>query len=250
MNRRRLFLFLFFVTTAALPSVQAVNDKSKVFLLEQMVRSVGRQDSFVSDRAVESLQMRMGRKMLMRAPTWNVLTINDGNKTYFETSAANKSGLISQRIQLFEGANYDKVNWTAVEEKTIGGIAACRFVDSAKAKNWKFQRRGFEMTEEEIRTNGFWAARDLLVAPEAANALARIDGVPQIGRLPLRLQHCTSNVQKTVTVLDTFSCKISPTNISTLIVPANYKKSRSEFDASVKDPGLMDAFFPEEKKHK
>ncbi len=219
-------------------------DDKPVYILEQELRSIGRQTTFISDKAVATKQSGLNRRTLLRAPLWNVLIINDDSHTWFESPAKSNTGLIMQRVMLFEGGNFDKLKWLPVENGTIGSIAATRYVEAPFAKNWKMNHSAFEFVEEEIRRNGFWTAKDELVSAPAANALARTQGMPQIGKVPLRFYHITNVAGKSKIVVETYSCKPSKVSIANLSVPADYKRSRSEFDGSVKGGSMMDAFFP------
>lgn len=229
---------------AAMSSPDASAETQPVYVLDQELRSIGKQTTFISDKAVATKQAGMNRRTLQRAPDWNVLTINDDSHTWFACPAKSNTGLIMQRVMLFEGANFDKLKWLPVENGMIGGIAATRWVEAKHAKDWKMQHSGFEFVEQEIRRNGFWTAKEALVSAAAANALARTQGMPQIGKVPLRFYHITKVAGNRKIIVETYRCTKSNINIANLSVPASYKQSRSEFDGSVKDGSMMEAFFP------
>ncbi len=229
---------------AAMSSPDATAETQPVYMLDQELRSTGKQTTYISDKAVATQQVGTKRRTLQRAPSWNVLTINDDSHTWFECPAKSRNGLIMQRVMLFEGANFDKLKWLPVESGIIGGIAATRWVEAKYAKNWKVQLSGFEFVEQEIRRNGFWTAKDALVSAAAANALARSQGMPPIGKVPLRFYHITKVAGNRKIIVETYRCTPSKVNIANLNVPTSYTQSRSEFDGSVKEGSIMDAFFP------
>jgi hypothetical protein len=70
-------------------------------------------------------------------------------------------------------------------------------------------------------------------------------GMPQIGRVPLRFIHLSLNLLTKVVIVDTLSCKQTTTQLANLKLPANYKRSRGEFDAQLKDSGMLDELIPQ-----
>jgi hypothetical protein len=225
-------------------SVCAKSASTKAFVLTQNIRNFGRQTIYISDKAIKVEQPGGLRTTLVKAPDWRALVINHDTNTYFQTDSK-ASALIMQRMMHVATDNLDKVKWTPVEESTIAGIKACRYVDSRLAKNWRLTRHGFEEIDDSMRINGFWAAKDAIVSSEAANQLACMHGMPQIGRVPLRFIHLSLNLLTKVVIVDTLSCKQTTTQLANLKLPANYKRSRGEFDAQLKDSGMLDELIPQ-----
>lgn len=214
--------------------------RETVYRLEQLSRSVGKQTIFVSDSVVKIQQPNASRVTIMRAPSWRVNIINSVSKTWYEAPANSAQGLLMQRVMLFEGSNHNKLKWVPVEYGMIAGLPAARYVDSQYAKGWKFQNRGFESIVEEMQINGFWAARDSVVSASAANALAQVHGLPQIGHIPLRFFHVSLRARIKSVITDTFSIGATKLSINNLDIPAGYKRSVNEFDDEKAGQGLLD----------
>ncbi|MDQ5932884.1 MAG: hypothetical protein QG574_168 [Cyanobacteriota bacterium erpe_2018_sw_21hr_WHONDRS-SW48-000092_B_bin.40] len=228
-------------------SVCAKSAPPKAYVLTQNIQNFGRQTIYISDQAIKVEQPGGLRTTLVKAPDWRALVINHDSHTYFQTDSK-ASALVMQRMMHMATSDLDKVKWTPVEESTIAGIRACRYVDSRLAKNWRLTRHGFEEMDDSMRINGFWAAKDAIVSSEAANQLAGMHGMPKIGRVPLRFIHVTLSLLTKVVIVDTISCKQISTKLAELNLPANYKRSRGEFDAQLKDSGLLDELIPQSAK--
>jgi hypothetical protein len=223
----------------AVQSITAAHGKSQVYRLDQLNRSAGRQTVLISDDAIKVQQPGGTRVTVMRAPAWKPIVINTASKSWYQAGSSSSQGLLVQRVMLFEGANHSKYKWVPVEYGTIAGIPAARYADAQLANKWKFNPKGFNGIADEMRENGVWVARDAIVSARAANALAHIHGLPQVGRIPLRFIHFSYRNRIETKVVDTFSVSTAG-SISGIDIPANFKRSLNEFDNEKAGQGLLD----------
>lgn len=161
--------------------------------------------------------------MLMTAPSWNVVLLNTQAKTMFQTTLNDwlKTASQDKRHNTMEGAT-----WKRGATNKIAQMRACAFVmdkPPAKPVSQPGTRVRAPVTSAEL-----WVAQDIETSPAVSNLFAKLYGIPDCRRLPLRL--LTGSNGPATMRLDTVAASGVALSSSQFQVPGGYKSVPSYID--------------------
>jgi|GEM_PF-6176778 hypothetical protein len=164
-----------------------------------------------------------------RAPFKTVTAYDSAKKTYYETTPEAAGSFMIQRFLKLLGGDPHPKKWKKVEEKTIAGVKAGRYVvDTGKGPPGKLSKETGEKVIQDMRVSGFWAAEDVNIPGGAADIVSRMEGFPTIQKLPLYFQLSQATLDKRPRV-STRSIVKAKFPLEKFQVPSGYRLSRAEY---------------------
>lgn len=209
----------------------------QVLELDQISRGYGHLNVRINNNALRVDTNNHGRYLLAWAPQWRIYAIDDNTRT-FTPGSSNSTAFLMQRVFMIEGGDVSKVRWKEVRHDKIAGLPAVKLAEkipTAQSRDNDLSRqRGYVNISDELKNEGFWVA-ERKVAPQAADCLAAITGLPRCGRVPMRFLHFTSTTHERMTVLDTSRAGENFCAKTLLRMPRGYRETRSEYDGQLEE---------------
>lgn len=165
-----------------------------------------------------------------KAPFKTVVAYDSAKKTYYETKPEAAGSFMIQRFLKVLGADPHPLaqDWKKVEEKTIAGIKAGRYiVDRKRSAPEKIPETG-EKVLSAIRDSGFWVAEGLDIPASAADIVLKMEGFPTIHKMPLYFQIPKKIPDKRARV-STYSVSKASFPLEKFQVPSGYRKEVAEY---------------------
>lgn len=163
-----------------------------------------------------------------KMPFTSVVAYDSAKRTYYETKPEAAGSFMVQRFMKLLGGDPHPKNWKKVEDGVVAGVKAGRYVvDSSKHSVTLSDETG-EKILSEMRVDGFWAAEDLKIPPGAANIVAKMEGFPTIGKLPLYMAVPKKEKSKKPRIA-TYSVTKKKFPESLFVVPTGYHKGDAEY---------------------
>ena len=163
--------------------------------------------------------------MLMSGPNWTMSIVNNRDRLIYQTTMAKwfESMEKTRKPSFLQGAT-----WKRGASAKIAGLRAYEFVmDRPPAQQVTKTIRG--RTLPPVTAASLWVAQDVPTSPSVSKVFARMYGIPDCQRLPLRLS-TVSNGQSTVR-LDTLSATATAVTAESFQPPQGYKKAKSYIEA-------------------
>lgn len=161
-----------------------------------------------------------------QAPFKTVIAYDSSKKTYYETKPEAAGSFMIQRFLKLLGGDPHPQNWRKVEEKTIAGVKAGRYVVATGTAPKKHEKGEKVITQ--MRYNGFWVAENLPVPPGAADIVLKMEGFPLIHKMPLLFEDPEPDPDARGRV-NTFSVKKMSFPEARFKVPSGYRKAGAEY---------------------
>lgn len=163
-----------------------------------------------------------------KAPFKSVIAYDSAKKTYYETKPEAAGSFMIQRFLKVVGADPHPKNWKKVEDKTIAGVNAGRYiVDRPPDTADKVPQPG-EKVLQAMRNSGFWVAEGLNIPAGACDIVLKMEGFPTIHKMPLYFQIPKSAPDKRARV-STYSVSKASFSKEKFQVPTGYRKQIAEY---------------------
>ena len=173
-----------------------------------------------------------------QAPFKTVIAYDSSKKTYYETKPEAAGSFMVQRFLKLLGGDPHPQKWKKVEEKTIAGVRAGRYVvaeGGAPVKN-----ESGEKVITQMRYNGFWAAEDLKIPGGAADVVLKMEGFPLIHKMPLSFEDPRPERANRPRVR-TYWVKKMAFPEEMFKVPSGYRETRAEYSLQSEELELFNA---------
>lgn len=164
--------------------------------------------------------------MTTTGPDWKVYLVNLQARTYFQTNLADWLRTMQQekRHGSLEGATWRRGNTTQ-----IARMRAYEFVMQNPPSQGHRPITTTGTVLPPVNAARLWVAQDIATSATISNLFAKLYGIPDCQRLPLRLATASAGSQPSYR-LDTLEAQQVPISASTFQQPAGFKPVKSYVD--------------------
>ncbi len=192
---------------------------------------------YITPQGLRTVDPKNGVCLMTRGPQWTVYIFNDKTKRLFQSP-------LQPWLQSFKTRNlvgrFEGASWRRGRQGAVAGVNAYEFVmdkpppvrTTSKAINGKLAKYGG------ITSASLWVASDIVTPPQVSEIMARLYGVPDCQRIPLRVL-MTETGKPPQTAVDTTRIARMTVPDSVFAVPSNYTPCKQDSDVFI-DKESMD----------
>jgi hypothetical protein len=161
----------------------------------QLDEMCGKSIGYISPSGAKFVYKNQGYTFVTGAPEWKAVIYNEKSKIYFKTTIKNYLEELSRSTVVSGIHDVDPTLWVKAGPCMLEGRRCVKYVYHAKKPN------------AAVKTAECWFCEEIPDSPQVSEFIARLDLIPPLRCLPLRLVHHFVEGDSGHVVIRTFSCE-------------------------------------------
>ncbi len=213
----------------------------KGLLIKHYAWLFGDADIAVSREGISISSPNRSAVTVSKAPFKSIVCYDKLRKTFYETRPDAGGSFLIQRYMKMLGSDPHPPKWKKVEEGTIAGMKAGKYVADQPVSQTREDR--FDKSQNtliDMRVSGFWVAEDPEIPAGAADVVLKMEGFPMIHKMPLRFTMSGNKSADKRARVETYSISKVTFPADKFEVPGGFRKINAEYSLQGEEMELFE----------